>query len=137
MTELFLIAHKVSGEAAFDVATKMECPLCLGGHRVRSVSNYIKGTDTVIPCAECDGLGFWWIIPTSGHRAYPYWHAEIIDNGVDIGLEWTDRPASPPPMPTALPDHYRHGPAPKVDIKALFKKGDWVPNPEAFIKRRL
>jgi hypothetical protein len=42
-----------------------------------------------------------------------------------------------PPIPLNLPDHYHHGPAPKVDIKALFKKSDWVPNPEAFIKRRL
>jgi len=135
MTELFLIAHKVSGEAAFDVATKMSCPECNGKPHcgpTDDVDSFIHSR-----CLECDAMGYWWIIPTSGHRAYPYWHAEIIDNGVDIGLEWTDRPASPPPMPTALPDHYRHGPAPKVDIKALFKKSDWVPNPEAFIKRRL
>lgn len=40
--ELFLIAHKVRGEPAFDVAIQMQMP---------------------------DGV--WWIIPTSGHRAYP------------------------------------------------------------------
>ena len=40
---LFLIAHKVRGEAALDVAELMH-------------------TDR----------GDWWIIPTSGHRAYPF-----------------------------------------------------------------
>ena len=49
MTELFLIAHKVSGEAAFDVATKMTCPEC--------PTEYVSCS----ACAECDGQGFWWI----------------------------------------------------------------------------
>lgn len=59
---LFLIAHKVRGEAAFDVATPIE----------------IDGEPG-------------WIIPTSGHRAYPYWTA----------------PLDPPPAaPPDARDHY-------------------------------
>ena len=42
--ELYLILHKVRGEPAFDIAT------CIGE----------------------DGDGEIWIVPTSGHRAYPY-----------------------------------------------------------------
>ena len=41
--EPFLIAHKVRGQAALDVAE----PMIVDGET-------------------------WWIIPTSGHRAYPY-----------------------------------------------------------------
>lgn len=41
---IHLIAHKVRGQAALDVA---------------------------VPMQMHDGV--WWIIPTSGHRAYPYW----------------------------------------------------------------
>jgi hypothetical protein len=66
MTEIFLIAHKVRGEPAFDVATKMEMP---------------------------DGP--WWIIPTSGHRAFPYWTHEISHLTVAV-----------PILPADLPDHY-------------------------------
>ena len=75
----YLIAHKVRGEPAFDVAIQMECPQCQG-----------------TTCPECDAGGFWWIIPTSGHRAYPYAEFEFAS-------------LSLPPMPTmppSLPDHY-------------------------------
>lgn len=123
MTELFLIAHKVSGEAAFDVASKMECPVCR------------DGTLNERGCVECDEEGFWWIIPTSGHRAYPYWSKALDDLHGDIVEGWAGMLLRT--MPHNIQDHYRHGPAPKVDIKALFKKSEWVPNPEAFIKRRL
>ena len=64
MTEVYLIAHKVRGEAAYDVASPLEV-----------------------------GQEIWWIIPTSGHRAYPYWKMPIIE------------PC--PPMPEGIPDHYR------------------------------
>lgn len=50
MTELYLILHKVRGEPAFDIATKLDI-----------------GDD--------EG----WIIPTSGHRAYP-WYAVKLDD---------------------------------------------------------
>ena len=74
MSELYLIAHKVRGEPAFDIAIKM---------------------------------GDWWIIPTSGHRAFPHWHEELNEvfdgNRYDILRNWDGRP---PPMPADLPDHY-------------------------------
>lgn len=46
----YLIAHKVRGERGIDIAVKM-------------------------PMADGD----WWIIPTSGHRAYPYWTHQLSD----------------------------------------------------------
>src|SRR5678815_4364024 len=65
MTESFLILHKVRGEPAFDVATQLRCPLCDDGER--------PGDRTPRACQECRATGYWWIIPTSGHRAYPLW----------------------------------------------------------------
>lgn len=55
MSDLFLIAHKVRGEPAFDVATRVQI-------------------------GEEEG----WIIPTSGHRAYPYWFCSLLDLGIGI-----------------------------------------------------
>jgi len=66
---LYLIAHKVRGEAAFDIAIKMPMP-------------------------DSD----WWIIPTSGHRAYPFWRGSSLDHAVDMGVLDT--------MPADWPDHY-------------------------------
>ncbi len=60
MDDLYLIAHKVRGEPALDIAIRLE------------------GSGT-----ESDP-GPWWIVSTSGHRAYPYWWApltEILDDG--------------------------------------------------------
>ena len=74
MTELYLIAHKVRGEPAFDIAIKMEME---------------------------DGEE-WWIIPTSGHRAYPYWSQPMSKIIPDC-----------PSMPASTPDHYEASPAPK------------------------
>lgn len=80
----FLIAHKVRGEPAFDIAIKMDCPECTAG------------------CPECDGLGYWWIIPTSGHRAHPYWHRQLV-----LG-EWPPQVNDAPDLdpPPDCPDHY-------------------------------
>ena len=109
MSDLFLIAHSVRGEAAFDVASQMECPHCSEG------------------CLECDSLGYWWIIPTSGHRAYPYWYGKLrIGDYVSIEAILV------PEMPSAWPDHYKTGPAPKLDITSLFK-----PAARQHIARRL
>lgn len=77
MTEFYLIAHKVRGEPAFDIAIKMH-----------------------VEALEED----WWIIPTSGHRAYPYWSE---------GLLHIMTMSEVPPMPTDLPDHYEVSAAPK------------------------
>ena len=115
--ELYLIAHKVRGEAAFDVAIKMVCPECHGQ-----------------TCPECDD-GFFWIIPTSGHRAYPYKHINLAglyqgDDKISVfeqfEYHWE--------MPSDLPDHYLHAPSPKLDIRALFQKGK--AQAKAFMQRR-
>jgi len=68
MTEPHLILHKVRGEPAFDIAV-------------------LIGEDSDGPL---------WIIPTSGHRAYPYWHISV--NEIN--------PEDRPPMPPDHPDHY-------------------------------
>jgi len=63
-TDLYLVAHKVRGEGTIDCALR-------------------------IRIGEEDG----WIIPTSGHRAYPYWHFKLSDlfayqniGGAPVGL---------------------------------------------------
>lgn len=109
MNELFLIAHKVRGEPAFDVATKIECPECP------------EGTDEGF-CAECDNTGFWWIIPTSGHRAYPYAVDQIM---FDAG-----------PMPIDLPDHYPTRAEPQRSLIDLLGIKAKPQAPSAPIKRR-
>src|SRR5579859_1317841 len=104
MTNLYLIAHKVRGEPAFDIACQMICPEC----------------DNDPGCSECYGLGYWWIIPTSGHRAYPYFWIEMTRF-----LYCTPRSPRPVqfdtegyPVPTDWPDHYPHSAhnPPKVSL---------------------
>ena len=53
-SEPYLILHKVRGEPAFDVAVQMH--------------------------VECESdPGPWWVIPTSGHRAYPCLSWKLTD----------------------------------------------------------
>lgn len=102
MTDLYLIAHKVRSEPAFDIACQMECPECHGGHDMY---------DGIYACTECDSLGYWWIIPTSGHRAYPYDSIafnSMREASTDILL--TKYPFQA--MPDSLPDHYHHTSSP-------------------------
>jgi hypothetical protein len=123
MSDLYLIAHKVRGEAAFDVAIQMECPICLEAYEVTGDMG----------CDECDQLGYWWIIPTSGHRAYPY--ATILLQQLGV-IGWGEvKPYNAGIMPKGLPDHYPdHGTAPKIDlIAALGLK----PRPPAKFERRI
>jgi hypothetical protein len=102
---LFLIAHKVRGRPAFDVAEKMSCPLCAGyGH---DLDGY---------CHECHGERFWWIIPTSGHRAYPYWIRPLPEDIEEAG-----------PIPSDLPDHY---PTPTVPREAGVRQPTLTVRPE-------
>jgi hypothetical protein len=98
MTDLFLIAHRVRGEPAFDVAIKMTCPEC-GGYPYGGYPEDLDGPG----CHECDSLGFWWIIPTSGHRAYPWWSHELADLCDDVG---DSALLAVPAMPPNHPDHY-------------------------------
>ena|SRR5579871_4801829 len=117
MSDLYLIAHKVRGEPAFDVATRIQCPEC--------------SIEDVKACTECDCTGFWWIIPTSGHRAYP-----IIHWPLDMLVHYTGDNWHPSVMDEAGPlishpsfvsttDHYttHHDPAkPSINITALIPK---------------
>lgn len=73
MSEPYLILHKVRGEPAFDIAEQM----------------------------EVDGE-VWWIVPTSGHRAYPCEKWALSTNGVP---ELEDA-YSIPDLPEDWPDHY-------------------------------
>lgn len=94
----FLILHKVRGESAFDIAEQIPCGICGG----------IGGDYQGLLCDECNALGYWWIIPTSGHRAYPYqWTnlAELMEHGGSTmgGM----------PKDWSGPDHYPCNPSPK------------------------
>jgi hypothetical protein len=116
-SEPYLIAHRVRGEPAFDIAIQMVCPECDG-----------EGTyerEGTFECHECDNLGYWWIVPTSGHRAYPFWSDQ---------LEWyLSELCDVPPMPDATPDHYpSHSTTPKVNlVEALGLK----PRPQKIDRR--
>lgn len=104
MTDLYLIAHKVRNEPAFDVATRMECPICGGAG-----TDTIVDSDVEIQCHECDSLGYWWIIPTSGHRAYPYQEWKLWDI-CNIAIA---------ELPVDWPDHYPHALAPNAPKRNL------------------
>lgn len=85
----YLILHKVRGEPAFDVAEK-------------------------IMIGDEEG----WIIPTSGHRAYPYWNIELGDPSYIEGM--TLHVPQLPPVPADWPDHYevKAAPPPNFNIMA-------------------
>lgn len=126
MSDLYLIAHKVRGQPAFDCAERMECPECQGlGPEYK----------TIAPCTECDSLGYWWIVGTSGHRAYPWWD-QPIDRLIDWhmvkinGHELT-------PMPDDLPDHYHHTASP-ANVRARLEDllSAMPPTPTTPFKRR-
>lgn len=78
MTDLYLIAHRVRGEPAFDIAIMLDA--------------LDEDGDVV------------WLIPTSGHRAYPWWYIEL-GAGVYTTRELTVFDLCPS-MPPSHPDHY-------------------------------
>lgn len=80
MTEPYLILHKVRGAPTFDIAIQIQI-------------------------GDEEG----WIIPTSGHRAYPYWSMKVDDLYVDaLDIERFQSIGSIiPRMPDDYePDHY-------------------------------
>jgi hypothetical protein len=82
MTDLYLILHKVRGEPAFDIAEK-------------------------IMIGEEDG----WIIPTSGHRAFPINMTPLATPITPVNeADWK-----------ALPDHYQTTKEPpfKLNVRQL------------------
>lgn len=118
MNDLFLIAHKVRGEPAFDVATKTPCFMCQIQESV--TGDLIEPRWPQAECTECDAEGFTWTIPTSGHRAYPYWQCKIetFAGLIQLSENWDYKTL--PEMPSGLPDHYTTRAEPKIDlIKAL------------------
>lgn len=104
----YLILHKVRGEPAFDIAEPME----VDGER-------------------------WWIIPTSGHRAYPYWHCKMTDLGhfdFNLGYQGLSEPAEWYPMPVDWPDHYNvTGEKPPPDFNIMTLVSNLMPK----IRRRV
>lgn len=101
MDDLFLIAHKVRGEPAFDVAVSQPCPKC-------AQYEYVEGmivAESNSGCSECDDEGCWWIVSTSGHRAYPYWTVPMETLGYKFQSDGSV-PDLIRPMPPGLPDHY-------------------------------
>ena len=91
MSDLYLILHKVRGSPAFDIATRL-------------------------PIGDEEG----WIIPTSGHRAYPIAEIELT-HLVEYGEEssWI---RSCPTIPASWPDHYapaKAPPAPSLSLTSL------------------
>ena len=84
MSEPFLIAHLVRGEPAFDIAIKME--------------------------VDTDDEP-WWIIPTSGHRAYPFYNVPLKEC---VDMYYMDGEVEHPMIaPEGWPDHYAVSAAPK------------------------
>lgn len=105
MTEPFLILHKVRGEPAFDIAVKLE----VGNPH---------------PDWEAEEGEEIWIIPTSGHRAYParYWKLEDLADISDInGYGHHPTPWAMDDLPDDLRDHYEYQPEPIVRPEARHK----------------
>lgn len=114
MTDLYLIAHKVRGAPAFDIAEHMTCPKC-------------NATDD--HCTQCDGAGHWWIIPTSGHRAFPWNHARLEDVMENAQCDFG-------PMPPSLRDHYTTTAEASIDLIRVLGLIHAPLGPKPPIKRR-
>ena len=112
MTEPYLIAHLVRGSPAFDIAEQIQ----IG-----------------------DEVG--WIIPTSGHRAYPYWSTrlDVLVEDPSEGIMYTPvteyKATRIPPDP--WPDHYSTSAAPKGTglITNLAERLGFVPKPPTISRR--
>jgi len=134
----YLIAHKVRGEPAFDVAIHMVCPECEGNGKIEH-----EGTFEAEDCSECDQLGYWWIIPTSGHRAYAWrwWPLSSLRYQSQAEVQDWDDVVQPMDeiqngMPDHLPDHYPTRTEPKINLAEALGIGASKPKPSNF-KRRI
>ena len=128
MIDLYLITHKVRNEPAFDVAMRMPCPECATYEYVE----HMAVAESNPGCTECDHLGYWYIIPTSGHRAYPCSCIPLSE----LDHMGHNMLSVPLPLMEGLPDHYRVGPAPRVDIRALLRANRPPSPPVPTIPRR-
>lgn len=94
MAELYLVAHKVRGEAAFDITERVHCPVT---------------TPEASPCAHCDcDIGYWYIT-TTGHRAHPYWEHPLYDILQDLRFD-----GDVPEMPEDAVDLFPANPSAKI-----------------------
>ena len=91
---IVLIAHKVRNSRAFDVARRVPCRQCKGYETIEG--EFIPPVRETEGCSFCEGTGVWYLIPTSGHRAYPYWERELSNFALDEVGE----------PPERLRDHY-------------------------------
>lgn len=101
---LYLIAHKVRGEPAFDIALRFD-----------AVPDRYDEKGRVLPYMDIfdDEEGApWWVVPTSGRRAYPYWWCEMWKLGYVLKPDGSV-PSLIQPMPTPWPDHYPPEPSPQ------------------------
>lgn len=87
VSEPYLIAHLVRGIPSFDIATRED-----------------------IAVNEAGGEEAFWIIPTSGHRAYPWWSMELALVYGHGNMEYRLEDA---PDFASWPDHYSTSAAPK------------------------
>lgn len=91
----YLIAHKVRGRLAFDIAVKLD-----------------QGTTT--------DPGPWWIIETSGHRAYPYWMVNLNQLTVEPRYPSIRSPLDAvPSLPDGLRDHFEVKSSPKNEMQSI------------------
>lgn len=97
MSELYLVLHKVRGQPAFDIAERCD------------------------DLGTADDPGPWWIIPTSGHRAYPYrkWDMEDIYDGSNIDPPKPLYVYETVDLPDDLEDHYSALVSPITKISTL------------------
>jgi hypothetical protein len=112
MSDLYLIAHKVRGAPAFDIAHRLQI-------------------------GDEEG----WVIPTSGHRAYPYWtqpleKLQFYDEAIGQ-MSWPGEPAAVIPPPD-WPDHYSCNDRPaRRTVASLLELVGLAPRPADPIKRRV
>jgi hypothetical protein len=135
VSDLYLIAHKVRGEPAFDIAQHMTCPKCEGDGKLSNGIIDITGDDGTIECTACEGVGHWWIIPTSGHRAFPWWNHPLSEMKVDDGYDTFSLPSMflLEHMPPSLRDHYAVEREVAIDLIRVL---GLIHKPLAPIKRR-
>lgn len=120
----FLIAHLVRGTPAFDIAHRLPCPECQSYESV--TGEYCESRKPQSECDECERLGYWWIVGTSGHRAYPYqswgldellWSPTLADPKIPITDASESIMASL--ATTSWPDHYPTCSIPKSSGSSL------------------
>ena len=96
MSDLYLILHRVRGAPALDIASRCD----------------EMGTP--------DDPGPWWIIPTSGHRAYPLRQVELYELAefYEDEISWAYSAEMDSPFPPSWPDHYAPSTIEKLTTKA-------------------